>query len=205
MTNTARYLVFTNNDIPIKLTQGDRRFCVFEANSKYANNSEYMSALIDTLKNKNIMKAFYDYLMGIDISQWKPTEERPKTQIYKEIQSATTPSIVYYLENRIMEYNAICDELDKTTEEDETNCLLERKKAFENVKASDLYKNAVIYLKENNYIKFDYSNTKFGRDIKKYNGIENIRTKTHILYRIDYNTLYNDLVNKNYIEPFDEE
>jgi hypothetical protein len=205
MTNTARYLVFTNNDIPIKLTQGDRRFCVFEANSKYANNSEYMSALIDTLKNKNIMKAFYDYLMGIDISQWKPTEERPKTQIYKEIQSATTPSIVYYLENRIMEYNAICDELDKTTEEDETNCLLERKKAFENVKANDLYKNAVIYLKENNYIKFDYSNTKFGRDIKKYNGIENIRTKTHILYRIDYNTLYNDLVNKNYIEPFDEE
>ena len=55
------------------------------------------------------------------------------------------------------------------------------------------------FLRDNGY-KFEVTNTKFGREIKKYEGIEKKNNKFGVKYTINYDILMKYLIKMSYVE-----
>jgi hypothetical protein len=77
--NNIGYVFLTNNDFPLKITKTDRRFVAIKCDGSIANNNEYFTNLRKELNSGDIDRAFYDYLMGIDLSEVNFTTDRPIT------------------------------------------------------------------------------------------------------------------------------
>jgi hypothetical protein len=90
--NCSRMFFFTNNDFPVKIEQTDRRFVVTECSNEIRNNSKYFKALLDAFNNKRKVWSFAQFLLRRNITEWDSVNDRPITQIYKEVQRATVPS-----------------------------------------------------------------------------------------------------------------
>jgi len=90
--NCSRMFFFTNNDFPVKIEQTDRRFVVTECSSEIRNNSKYFKALLEAFNNKRKVWSFAQFLLRRNITEWDSVNDRPITQIYKEVQRATVPS-----------------------------------------------------------------------------------------------------------------
>jgi len=128
-------------------------------------------------------------LMERDISNWNSVSDRVKTSVYEEVQSATIPVMAQFLEqmnykhNESLEYNG-----DDMTE-------------FMGIPFFELYS---AFLKKMDY-GFSVSNSKFGREIKKYEGIEKKRSKFGVKYTINYDILMKYLIKMSYVEDeFDD-
>lgn len=90
--NCARMLFFTNNEFPVKIEQSDRRFVVSECSSDVKNNTEYFKRLLNAFNDKKLVWSFAQFLLNRDITEWDSVNDRPITEIYKQIQKATIPS-----------------------------------------------------------------------------------------------------------------
>lgn len=90
--NCARMLFFTNNDFPVKIEQSDRRFVVSECSSDVKNNTTYFKRLLNAFNDKKLVWSFAQFLLNRNIAEWDPVNDRPITEIYKQIQKATVPS-----------------------------------------------------------------------------------------------------------------
>jgi putative DNA primase/helicase len=164
-TNNIAYVFLTNNENPLKVPHDDRRFCGIECDNNIANNFEYFKNLNDEINNKSYDRAFYNYLLTIDVDNYDFTNNRPTTNFYNNMKELNTPIIAKFFENMIDKYNS---------------------STLINITASSLYDNFNIFIKDNNF-KIEYTSTKFGIDIKNYEGIEKKRTKTgnQIIINID--------------------
>jgi hypothetical protein len=164
-TNNIAYVFLTNNENPLKVPHDDRRFCGIECDNNIANNFEYFKNLNDEINNKSYDRAFYNYLLTIDIDNYDFTNNRPTTNFYNNMKELNTPILAKFFENMIDKYNS---------------------STLINITASSLYDNFNIFIKDNNF-KIEYTSTKFGIDIKNYEGIEKKRTKTgnQIIINID--------------------
>jgi putative DNA primase/helicase len=164
----ARYMFFSNNDTPLKIELGDRRFQVFECDGEMANNREYFNALVSEMENEEVMRAFYQFLMTRDISKWNAIADRVKTELFTELQQVNVPIIYRFLDDYLRSVE--CD-----TE-------------FE-VSSKDIYKMFKDWCVETNMgVKggvCNISTTKFGRDLSKVTGVVKTRHRTMgILYTI---------------------
>jgi hypothetical protein len=90
--NCSRMFFFTNNDFPVKIEQTDRRFVVVECANDIRNNSKYFKALLNAFNDKRKVWAFAQVLLKRNITEWDSVNDRPITQLYKEVQRATVPS-----------------------------------------------------------------------------------------------------------------
>ena len=185
--NLGRYIFFSNNDTPVKIGNTDRRFIMFECAGDVANNYEYFTKLVSNFKTQG--REIYDMLMSRDISKWNPVAERVKTSVYEEVQSATIPPLAKFLEHMNYKNN-------ESIQYDGDNML-----EFMGVPFFEMYS---AFLKKMEY-GFSVSNTKFGREIKKYEGIEKKKTKIGVKYVINYEKLMKYLVKMSYVEAnFDD-
>ena len=84
-------MLFTNNEAPIKIEDGDRRYNMYDVDNnigkgqnfnevpecvrkEYTSREDYFCELSDTIKNdKDTIKLFVDFLMSIDISEYRPS------------------------------------------------------------------------------------------------------------------------------------
>lgn len=89
--NCCRQFFFANGDYPVKIEQTDRRFVVAECSTDIKNNTQYFKALIKAFKTPAMVKSFALFLKHRDISRFDSTNDRPITEIYKSIQTATIP------------------------------------------------------------------------------------------------------------------
>lgn len=192
--NCGRYIVFSNGEIPVKIEGSDRRFAVFECSTSVRNNKEYFKRLVKTFKDKKVMRAFYDYLMTVDISNWDSINDRPITKAYKDIQSVNVPIIARFLEQHIYKYEAI-DLYDDDG--------LFEKNEMRRIGATDFYKMFMRWCEMNGFKRVEYNSTKFGRQLVKYKGIEKKRSNC-VKYFIDFETLKEYLIGKEYMEQLDE-
>ena len=181
--NLGRYIFFSNNDTPVKIGVTDRRFIMFECAADVANNHEYFSKLISNFKEQG--REIYDMLMNRDISNWKPVADRVQTSVYKDVQSANIPVMALFLEKMCFKNN----ESNDYGGDDVTY-----------FKSNDFYNEFTTFLKETGH-KFDVTNSKFARDLIKYEGIDKKRTKYGTEYNIIYEKLHNFLVKNGYISP----
>ena len=166
----------------MKIGNTDRRFIMFECSDDVANNQDYFAELIHKFKTQG--REIYDMLMERDISKWDSVADRVKTSVYQEVQSATIPVIARFLEymynkhNESLEYDG-----DDMTE-------------FMGIPLFQLFS---AFLRDNGY-KFEVTNTKFGREIKKYEGIEKKNNKFGVKYTINYDILMKYLIKMSYVE-----
>ena len=94
--NLARYIMLSNNEIPIKIEQGDRRFCVFETSTKYSTTttSAYFKKLIEAMTNPHKMRVFYDELMNHTITTDFEFDRPIHTDAYNLIKSCTSTDTI---------------------------------------------------------------------------------------------------------------
>jgi hypothetical protein len=185
--NCGRYLIFSNNSTPVKIEMSDRRFVVYECANDVRNNREYFKNLMKAFNDEKVMRAFYDYLMDVDISEWDSINDRPITKAYKNIQSANIPTIARFLEYFVEN----CKNTNNTTDS-----LYNGNK----IKSCDMYKLFKMWCDENK-MKVEYTTTKFGRELNDYDGIEKAKFGKGVRgYKLDIDKIETYLVDNDYIE-----
>jgi hypothetical protein len=180
--NCGRYIIFSNNNTPVKIEIGDRRFVVYECADDCRNNKEYFQQLISAFKDDETVKAFYDYLMSIDISKWDSIRDRPLTKVYKNIQSANIPVIARFLDSHL-----------QTVYDGAKTCNIYSSKFF------DDFKEFCSKCK----FKHDYNATRFGRELIEYDGVEKKRSSKGNVYIINIEKLKQYLSDNGFVEELE--
>lgn len=181
ISNFARFIFTTNNNTPIKVDPDDRRFVVFSCSNKFNNNDEYFKKLRSEMYNESNTKAFYDYLMSIDISNVDWVNDRPKTAAYEDLRSVNIPVVARFL-----------SDLYDSRSSDTMSYL-----------ASELFNKFNNFLNNNKY-SIEYNSTSFGRELKKYDGVEKGHSNKGSKYLIDYTKILSYLTKMNYYEVLPE-
>lgn len=184
--NCGRYLIFSNNDTPVMIEMSDRRFVVYICADDVRNNREYFKELYASFKDEQKVRAFYDYLKSIDVSDWDSINDRPLTKAYKNIQSANIPVIARFLEYFVDNCK---------NSKDENDYLFNGKR----IECSALFKLFSSWCIEQN-MKVLFNTTKFGRALNDYNGISRAKFQGIRGYAIDIDVLYKHLKDNGYIE-----
>lgn len=78
--NFAAVILFGQDQQFLQIESDDRRFAVFSTLSQFANQEEHFRPLHRDYQDPKVARAFYQYLMDQDISEFNPVSERPMTQ-----------------------------------------------------------------------------------------------------------------------------
>jgi hypothetical protein len=173
-TNNVQYIFLSNNQNPLKIPAGDRRFGVIECNNNNANNAIYLKPLIDEMKSKKYDKCFYNYLMKIDSDNYNFTDNRPRGELYNNMQKINIPPIALFLEKF---YYYKQDEF-----------------TF-----NEMYNAFNRFIEQSKY-KCEYNSTKFGIEISNFEGIIKNKSVRPIRYNINKERLKCYLFKKYNIE-----
>ena len=191
--NLARYFFFSNGETPLKIEQTDRRFMVMEGHDTFKGNFAHFKKLDESFKDEKCCKDFYDYLMNIDLSDWK-WRDRPITEAYKDMQTATIPSMALFLGNLCEQYFELKngdDETDDETDYDESKFLMLNN--MKKYKSNELYSIYKKFIEQYCGGRGELTLTKYGREIMKYGGIDKKRTNSSVIIQIDYEVLHEHL------------
>lgn len=189
--NLARYFFFSNNDTPIKIEQSDRRFMVMEGLDTFKGNHAHFKKLDETFKDEKCCKDFYDYLMSIDLNGWN-WRDRPITDAYKDIQSATIPNMALFLGNLCEQYF----ELQNGDNDDDDESKLLTLNNMKKYKSNELYSIYKKFIEQYCGGKGELTLTKYGREIMKYNGIDKKKSMGINVIQIDFEILH-EYLDKN--------
>ena len=176
ISNCSHVTFLTNNENSVKIDVEDRRFAAIECCDKYANNKEYFSKLLAEIKSKKYNMCFYKWLMSIDSDNYDFTNNRPVTNLYNDMQEMNIPPLALFLKQIVINKVSMCQ-------------------------SSSLFKRFNEFLEKYN-INGKYSITVFGRDIKKYEGIE--KSKYHNINYIFDNKKLKEYLTKKYKMEFFE-
>lgn len=181
-----RMMMTTNRKCMIPLSGKDRRFCIIECNCEklFVEFEDYFKPLVQFIGNKQNQRAFYDYLMTVDIEGYRFPDERPESEIANSIKSIHLPLPLKYF--------IYLSQIDQprtkfTSITDFTNQFIENVKLFERL--------------PNYYI----SDANFRSEIIPYylnkpkGFIDNPRAGHNVKYTIDYDKMIKFLVQNKYI------
>ena len=104
--NCSRMIFFSNSETPVKIEQTDRRFMVSECSSDMKNNTAYFKALLAAFNNKKMVWSFAHFLLNRNIAEWDSVNDRPITNLYKQIQTQTVPTNTkFFLEYKLFRFD----------------------------------------------------------------------------------------------------
>jgi hypothetical protein len=181
--NHIGYIMFTNNENPIKIDIHDRRYLAIECIPDFANNNEYITNIMKEMKDKRYSRAFYDYLIKLESEYYDFTNSKPTTSFYEELKEVNIPIMSKFLENLIY-----------TKEKDKKETIY---------KSVDLFNEYKSYLEENGFDKNSTNSTNFGIHIKKYKSIEKNQTSKGASYYIEYDKLKDNLISLKHMKPIE--
>ena len=93
----------TNNDRSIHLEAGERRWVVFECNDSKKDNTAYFDRLGKHLKNDRTARAFYQFLLKFDLSDYGNFQaKRPHTRLYAEMKEGNLSAFHSFLSHECM-------------------------------------------------------------------------------------------------------
>jgi hypothetical protein len=150
--NYCRFIFSTNNPTAVKIEHSDRRFVIYKSNDELRNNKKYFNKLLKCTADEKVQKSFYDYLMSIDIENYDFINERPLTEIYRDMQEVNVPIEIKYLID-----------------------LYENNK-LKKIKSKDLFSNFTNFRFDNGYETYKTNSNKFGRIMKNIKGVNKIRS-----------------------------
>lgn len=186
----ARMIFTTNNDNPIKIEEGDRRFVVFDCGSNFVQNHEYFDMLRAYVADPCNAKAVFEYLKAVNLSSVNLARDRPIIEAYNEIKKAAVS----------FEHKFLKDLTERP----------EYKEQVVNFTASGLFEELQEW-KTKNRMTLDVNASVFGRKISKLaketegTHIRPVHTKKGNGYVIDMQSLRSFMVEKKYIKEDDFE
>ena len=179
--NFARWLFSSNSASSVKVEMEDRRMVCVEASNKHANDREYFGKLLAWMKEDLHVVAFYRYLMSIDLTGYDWAKERPKTELWEDMRRSSVPLIAMWAEW----YAGVQGE----------------ESGWEN--ARDVFKRFTNWATEGRH-RCEWSEAKFGREVKKVGGLEFRRGKVSKQYKVDAAKVVAWLKESGYIESSPE-
>ena len=94
--NYLRLFILSNNINPVEISQTDRRYVVFKAHHKKPLKS-YFDKLHNMIDDDESMNKLFQYLSNVDISDFKPDNDRPKTDAYLSMKEHNINPIYKFL------------------------------------------------------------------------------------------------------------
>ena len=185
LNNFCRFILTTNNDIPLPIEVGDRRVVVFTPDNSIKGNREYFKKLQDCCNKRESQKAFYEYLRGIDISEVDWENDRPLTEEYRDIQSVQVPIEASFLHDLV----AKCEYLTDEEEESEP-------KQCMRIMMGSLYVKYKDYMIANGYEKCTKTKKGLGTYLKKCDGVSKGHTRIGEVYELNCEELLQHLRTK---------
>ena len=176
--NFARLLFFTNADKPVPIPFSDRRFACFDCSNEKANDRNYFKMLMKSMKCGYV--SFYQFLKDRDISDFDIVADKPQTAFYRELQQESIPCIARFL----------IDYMFDASNNDE-------------IYAKDMYNQFNQWCKNTNRVNINYTDTRFGRELKKYDGITKKRTMHGNQYNLNFDIICKYLIKKEYLTEKD--
>lgn len=159
--NLANLIFTTNNENPIPISFDDRRFVAIQCTDTLVNNHEYFTELHAYLKRDDVARAFYQYLMKVDISDISNFQAiRPLTSYYQELQRLNLSPIDRFISWWVVNGFA-------------STC-----------KANEFYSEYRQWANSRNFTA-DITGTMFGRKIKQVGGITCKKTNGIMVYVLE--------------------
>lgn len=169
-------LVFlTNNSNSINIPSDDRRFVGIKCNSDICNDPVFFPKVVQEIKSKKYDRCFYDYLMNLNIDGYDFTNERPKTSFYNDMVELNRPILTNFM---LYLYHTQTEEATGAT----------------------LFNMFSIYLQQMNIVN-KLSGTKFGINLKDYEGITKNKSHGVMKYKINKSVLKEYLIKKCSVDP----
>ncbi len=104
ISNYAQIAILTNNSVPVKISPSDRRYVVFDGNTSLKGDRDFWTHFYDVWAIDPVhQKAVHDYLLNVDLTGFDFWRERPITEAYREIRSASLPSEIKFLVHFIID------------------------------------------------------------------------------------------------------
>lgn len=188
----SRWVFASNNQNPLPIRNGDRRFAVFDVSAEHRNNKEYFTNLYAALNNDRVKVAFYKYLKTLET--WRnPIEfqvNRPITAAYIDLRQINAAPHYKWLVHSLRQ-----------------GSLPER------CTATELYQQFSHWYAKNDSRAAEHklSATSFGKLMKEvltaddtvleYPPAEVVRCSTHIEYRFDFERLIKGLEALHLLKP----
>jgi hypothetical protein len=166
------YYFTTNSKTPIKIEVGDRRYVVIKMLNTYKNNISYYKKLAKYMQRPDVLSAWYDYLMSIDINNYDFIKNRPQSKLYSEIIESCSSNIVKFLAESMTHF-----ENNKESDDEQYT-----------VKADQLFTYYGVWKTKTNH-KDEHNTTSFGREISGIAGISKKRCTSGFKYIFDFKEL----------------
>ena len=104
ISNYTQIAILSNNSVPVKISPSDRRYVVFDGNTDLKDKNDFWTNFYDDWSCDPVhQKAVHDYLMKVDLEGFDFWKERPITDAYREIRSASLPNEIKFLVHFITE------------------------------------------------------------------------------------------------------
>jgi len=94
--NYGRIIMTTNNKDALIVEDNDRRYVMFESSDSKIKDATYFKELVAVMKDKAVARAFYDYLMKVDLSDFNHLN-RPKTELYNEMKQESIHPVLQWI------------------------------------------------------------------------------------------------------------
>ena len=94
--NYGRIIMTTNNKDALLVEDNDRRYVMFKSSDEKVKDINYFKELAQCMNDKEISRAFYDYLMKVDLSDFSHVN-RPKTELYIEMKQQSIHPILQWI------------------------------------------------------------------------------------------------------------
>jgi hypothetical protein len=117
--NCIRLFFFSNYESPLVISRDDRRHVVFKASDEKRNNEKWVKTLISCFQDDFRMACFGEFLLRRDLSNFNPTNDRPKTKAYREIQHHAVSTVTRFFASLAVD----CDEIGYGTNTDNADLL----------------------------------------------------------------------------------
>ena len=162
----VRYIFFTNNDFPIKVTADDRRYLVIQT-SQPIPTKDYFDRLWQVIENPLVLKKLFEIWTTIDVSKVDWRNDRPMTEYMTDLRE----------NSRDRELSFLIEKVKSAHNDEEKELKITSKDLLEQFRDDCL---------QNGY---EYKTTpiKFGIKMKKYGivGFSTKRTKAGSMYIFD--------------------
>lgn len=106
-----KYIALSNNAMPIKCGEGQRRFVNLLSSSKMKGNNEYFDKLVAIMGDMNKLASIYKYFMGLQNIPVRLTEKDiVKSDFHQEMESIVVDEVKEFIMDFINENkNEVCD------------------------------------------------------------------------------------------------
>jgi phage/plasmid-associated DNA primase len=184
--NWIRFWFTTNRKTPIKIELGDRRYCVLVMLNTHLNDKKYYANLSKYIQRPEVLSAWYDHLMSLNVKEYDFCGNRPQSKMYHEIIEACMSNVMKFMADMILQIENKFMEHDKEMPEDH----------IDKVSANSLFKLYADWKTRTNH-KDEINSTSFGREVGAVIGVTKECKSDGHYYVIDVKALKQYFAERN--------